>query len=229
MLSVFDLLEKSWQVYKDKFGTLIGIAAVPVGASIVLVVLGMASVFVGSFALQEFSLQDPLSLFLTGVGALLAAAYLLFLVFWPAVALIYAVKEDTGFVKSFKLARPKLLPYIWVAFLSGLAVFAGFLLLVIPGIIFAVWFSLAYYVLVAEDKRGTKALARSKNLVQGHWWQVAGRMLFLTLLGAIVGGVLSVIPLIGPLVTNLLLTPFSTVFFYLLYRDLKQEQSQQQI
>lgn len=48
----------------------------------------------------------------------------------------------------------------------------GFLLFIIPGIIFIIWFLSGQYVLVSEDLRGFNALLRSKQLIQGNWWRI---------------------------------------------------------
>ncbi len=47
-----------------------------------------------------------------------------------------------------------------------LAVFGGMILLIIPGILFALWFGLSQHVVVLEDLSGTAALGRSKVLVR---------------------------------------------------------------
>lgn len=232
MLGVFDLLSKSWEVYKDRFGTLIGIAAVPIVGSLIAVIASTAGAFLTRSFWKSFSLVSPLHLFISGLILLLAAAWILFVFIWPGVALIYAVKErkrEIGFRQSFGKAWPKLLSYLWVSFLSGLAVFAGLILLIIPGIIFMVWFSFSVYVLIAEDRKGTQALSRSKQLVKGRWWKVFGRLVMLWLLGLIVVGVLNSVPLVGTLIANLLISSFSVVYLYLLYEDLKEQKERIQI
>ncbi|PIR44495.1 MAG: hypothetical protein COV10_04550 [Candidatus Vogelbacteria bacterium CG10_big_fil_rev_8_21_14_0_10_51_16] len=56
------------------------------------------------------------------------------------------------------------------------------MLFLIPGILATVWFSLAVYVFVVEDKRGMAAFFQSKAYVEGRFWGVLGRMLFVALL-----------------------------------------------
>jgi hypothetical protein len=63
-------------------------------------------------------------------------------------------------------------PMLWLLFISGLAVFAGLLLCLVPGVwLFVVW-SVAPVVLIREGLRGTKALGRSRGLVRGNGWLV---------------------------------------------------------
>jgi hypothetical protein len=56
-----------------------------------------------------------------------------------------------------------------VALLVGIVVAVGFLLLVIPGLIFLVFLSVSEPALIVENRRGTEAMSRSWNLVRGHF------------------------------------------------------------
>ncbi len=67
-------------------------------------------------------------------------------------------------------------PAVVSSILVGLAVFGGILLLIIPALIFAIWFSFVPYIVALEEKRGTKALHASKELVSGRWWAVCIRL-----------------------------------------------------
>jgi hypothetical protein len=71
-------------------------------------------------------------------------------------------------------------PAIWgligVTVLTTLAVIGGFILLIIPGIRFAVWLSQSQFVYVFEGIGGKAALSRSKKYVSDRWWQVFGRL-----------------------------------------------------
>jgi hypothetical protein len=64
-----------------------------------------------------------------------------------------------------------------VAILVGLTVAVGFILLVIPGIIFLVFLSVSVPALVVENRRGTEAMKRSWNLVSSHFWHALGVIL----------------------------------------------------
>jgi Uncharacterised protein family (UPF0259) len=68
------------------------------------------------------------------------------------------------------------LPYgrlIAVDVLFAAIVLAGFVLLIVPGIVFYVWFSLAGVVVKVEQRGVTEALRRSRELVRGNFWRVA--------------------------------------------------------
>lgn len=85
-----------------------------------------------------------------------------------------------------------------------------------------IWFNFATYVLVVENIKGTKALSRSKFFVKGYWWSVFWRSIVLGMLMGIIALVLGFIPIAGGIIGEVLLTPFTIVFGFLLYEDLKR-------
>lgn len=74
------------------------------------------------------------------------------------------------------------IPFIGISVLSTLAIMGGLILLIIPGIIFSIWFQFAINALVIDNQRGTTALSFSKQLVKGRFWKVFGRTLLLGLI-----------------------------------------------
>lgn len=62
-----------------------------------------------------------------------------------------------------------IIPVIVGSILSGLAVFGGLILLIIPGIVFSIWFAFTTTTIVLDGKRGVGALSYSKQLVKGRW------------------------------------------------------------
>lgn len=65
--------------------------------------------------------------------------------------------------------------YLLVRVLVGLVVTLGLLLLVVPGVIFRVWFALAGYIFILEGVRGSAALRQSRALVEGRFWPIIWR------------------------------------------------------
>ena len=64
------------------------------------------------------------------------------------------------------------------------------LMLLIPGIMWAVYYTFIMQAVVLKRLSGTKAVAYSKSLVQGRSWQEFGAMLIVyILIGAIMGGI----------------------------------------
>ena len=143
-------------------------------------------------------------------------------------------KNYEGDVKeTFKETKEIIWPYLVVAFLTGILVLLWTLLLIIPGIIFSIFYSFAVFCFFFEGKVGMAALKRSKELVKGYWWAVAGRFGFFALILWLFGFILA-LPLaffqenrllwqlwnfLGQIV-NFLVGPIALLFSYQIYKDL---------
>ncbi len=75
----------------------------------------------------------------------------------------------------YNLSYSKTFSGIIISILVSLAVGFGTILLIIPGIVFSVWFSFSLYVFVLENKKGTEALSASRQLVKGKFWPILWR------------------------------------------------------
>ncbi|MEI6510878.1 MAG: hypothetical protein WCO25_02430 [Candidatus Uhrbacteria bacterium] len=78
---------------------------------------------------------------------------------------------DTNVVPLYALSA--LGSFAWVGLLQALTVAGGFLLLVIPGLIFLVWFGFAQQALLLDGKRGLDALSASRDLAKGRFFVAA--------------------------------------------------------
>lgn len=88
--------------------------------------------------------------------------------------------------------------------------------------------SLAVYVFADQDVRGSAAVLASKDYVKGNFWGYFGRFFTVILLTAIISFLLGLIGKINPQVSavisalySFLLVPFLSVYFFLLYLNLK--------
>jgi len=75
-------------------------------------------------------------------------------------------------------SKPFFLPMVVASLLSGLVIYGG-MIIIVPGIFFAIALSFVSYVILTENVRGFAALQRSRELVRGYWWAVLGRVLLL--------------------------------------------------
>lgn len=130
--------------------------------------------------------------------------------------------------------------FIPVAFIVLFVFLGGFSLLIIPGVVIAVFLSQTLFVFM-EGNRGISALLSSWQLVRGHFFAVLGRLillwivtflitsiltLVLSLLGISSGGVAHQSLFASILVTGVnffILTPFSLLFLFELYSSLKTQ------
>ena len=76
---------------------------------------------------------------------------------------------------------------IGTGLLAGLIVLGMCLLLVVPGIIWSLYYSFFVYVVALRGLSGKQALDYSKGIVKGQWWRVFGYLLVIEILGAIAG------------------------------------------
>lgn len=176
----------------------------------------------------------PATFVLKGSSFFILVAVVFFLMFFlfgslAGIALIFAViKDDLGVFAAYKTALSNIFSFLWIGFLASLIIFGGFLMGIIPGIIFSVRFSFFPYLLVDQGQKGFNALLKSKEYVKGYWWPVFSRisvlLLFQILVNIFVFIVVSLVinKEVGDLarnIANFILTPFYIVYFYHLYKN----------
>jgi hypothetical protein len=220
------LLKESFEIYSSKIKTLLGIAALPVGFSFFFWVL---KYFLSNTSVK-YSLWFSVLELISSLGT-----FFLWLLAIPS--LIYSLKENNGIKDSFKRGLKMLLPYFWVWFLFDVIVAGAFLIFIIPGILFFIWFSLAIFVLIFEEKKGFDALFKSKHLVEGTFLEILARFLVVFSLILIVGlSLMFISTYLGvknPQIANrimeplayffqLFVIPFIFVYCFLIYNDLKE-------
>ncbi|MFQ5975179.1 MAG: hypothetical protein ACE5J5_02530 [Candidatus Hydrothermarchaeales archaeon] len=157
--------------------------------------------------------------------SILLRAVFLFTAFWVNIALVVALEnlEEPGIIsKSFKEGLRLLIPYTILSVAYGISVAVGLIILIIPGILLAVWLSLFEYVMVFEEKRYLKAFTRSKELVEGYSFEVFSRFLIFTIIWFVIAIVLRSIPYFGSILLDLIFFPYITIYFFVIYKDLSK-------
>jgi hypothetical protein len=234
--TVGEILEAAFSLYGKHWKSLLQIVA------IVIVPLTLLQYLLGDIVAGSVT-RDATGRIVATNGSALAASTLTSLltlviqqiligaVAWAvAMVLIGRVPDARA---SYRFGYRRLWSILLVGILFVLAVFAGLIALVIPGIIIAVRFSVAIPALVVEGKRGTEALGRSWNLVRGRSWSVFGAFIVVGFLTGIVSGVLTAIGGGNWFVTGLLAavagcitTPFTGLVIGLIYFDLRVRKEQ---
>ena len=220
--SVTRLLKESLEIYRSKIKTLLGIMILPVGFSLLATAL---TNFLGATSFQY-------SVWFSVTKAIFYLFSFLFW-FWVLLPVFYSLKENLGAGESCKKGLKVFFSYLWVFFLLWAIIQGGILLLIIPGILFSFWFSLAFYVLVFEEKKGFDALLRSKQLISGNFWGVAwrfsaqGLIVIATLLPA---ALISYFTKANPMIMGeiwgyffqLFVLPVFLVYEFLIYKNLEE-------
>lgn len=136
-----------------------------------------------------------------------------------------ATAGELGVRPTLVASWKKLLRFFLTSILLMLVVFFGFILFIIPGMIFAIWFSFAQFIAISEGLGPGASLARSRQLIKGRFWAVAGRLSFIILAIIIAQIALSIIPFVGAL-ASMLFAPLFLIPSYLLYRELSVSKSE---
>ncbi len=121
-------------------------------------------------------------------------------------------------------------PLLIAAIFTGILIAGAMLLLVIPGIILAVRWSLMAPVVIAE--KGVDPRARSAELTAGHRWALFALLILMGIAGAILGGVTQIF--VGPPTTFLsqllgqtlpqgFVLSFTAVVYGVIYYQLRSE------
>jgi len=129
--------------------------------------------------------------------------------------------EGLGVKETIIIAWGKLGRYFMTNLISGLIIAVGFIFLIIPGIVFGVWYIFAQYLVITQNLRPIQALKASKKLVSGHFWPVLGRLAGIILFSIVLQVALGSVKLFGVIAT-LLLSPFYVLVPFLLFEDLKK-------
>jgi hypothetical protein len=216
-MNLGDILNTTFNMYRENFPLFAGICAVIVIPQAILVSL--------------FAISHNALFVLLGLLVSLAVPFLLTGALAQAVSARYLGRPMTVAQAYQALGTGTILTLIGVSFLSAILVLIGLILVVIPGIYVAVRFTVASQAAVLERQGVTDSLRRSWNLVEGNWWRVFGIVIVVTILvgvletiagrvvGAIAGDVLGTG--LSTAVVGILIQPIQAIALTLLYYDLR--------
>jgi hypothetical protein len=237
--SVGEILEAAFGLYAKHWKSLIQIVA------IVVIPLTLLQAFLsdavvgdpfvrqvnGEVVLREGGGRAIAGAAVTGLLTLVVQQILIGAVAWAVASVLVGREPDVA--ESYRFGYRRLWSILLVGILFGLAVLAGLIALIIPGIIIAVRLSVSIPALVVERKRGTQALGRSWDLFRGYSWPVFGAFLVVALLTGIVNGLFTAIGggnwfvagLLGGIGSSVT-TPFTGLVIGLIYFDLRVRKEQ---
>ena len=178
-LTFGQLLSRGWEIYKNNFKTfLLIILVIYVPINLILNLLPESAQPNFESIQLEVYVSQILELIL-GIIATLAVAY--------AVNKIINKKTPQLWesIKSALLVWDKA---ILTTLIAGIILIALFFLLIIPGIIYAVYYTFFLYAIILKDVKFKGALDFSKNLVKGRWWRVFGIAVFASIFISIIAG-----------------------------------------
>jgi hypothetical protein len=229
---VFTLFETALKIWWKSLKKIIGIyfwgilfALIPL--VIVFVFYGLTT-WLGTNVTLGFKISAAV---ISAVGVLLALyfsirAYL-------GVFLLVKKNYQGNELEIFKETKKIFWPYLGLTILTTIFVLLWTLLLIIPGIIYSIFYSFAVYAFFFEDKRGMAAIRRSISLVNNYWWPVFGRFIVASLIVWIFTVLISIPLSFAPehsifvgiwsaviQVISFLIGPIILIFSYQIYQDL---------
>lgn len=220
----FPLIKQALEIYKQKWGTLITLFLLPFLA----IILWLLLIFAAGIGIKIAGAMAGLSLPFWILFA--ASAVLFFLLLapvwaWVQCAAIIAVKgrPAVGTRESLRRAKSKILPYLLTVLPLYLAAGAGLMFFVMPGIVIGVWGFAGGYIAATEDKRGTAALAKSREYVREYFLKIFFLLAVEMLLSFLVNGIAESFgsnPI--ELLINFAFAPLLFIFNYLIFEKLKQ-------
>lgn len=168
-MSIGEILSRGVSLFFTRFGVFLAIEVIMVSPTLVL-----------QLALPELAM---------GIGALLFILPMLILGPIGSAAMLHVIAQEylgrpVSLGDAFKFALGRFLPLLGTSILASLGIMAGMLACCIPGIYLAIIWAFVSQIVVMEHIAGSTALGRSKDLVEGYFWQVFSVLL---VVGLIVG------------------------------------------
>ena len=180
IISIGEIIERSWEHYARNFKKLLPLMICLFIPNFVLGLVGMLSLY-----LEYLGNSSSTGMYVLIDNIVVLAVFVASMIFtlWASMALaknlglIVSNKPAAAIKELFSNTSHLIWPVIYTSVLMMLAVLGGTLLLIIPGIIFSIWFCFTFMVIIFEEKRGVNALKESNKLVAGRWWKIFFRLL----------------------------------------------------
>ncbi len=169
------LVLRAFRRYRAELRTIAGVAALYALTSIGTTIVAGAIALAGLIALRGNTI-----VLVIGGMALLVFAVLAFVwiisVFSLAFVEIAAATEPLSMWQALDRGWQGARSYLWLISIQAVFVASGYVLLIVPGVIFGILASVAAFTFVVEGKRGVAAIARSWSYVSGRKWAILWRV-----------------------------------------------------
>jgi hypothetical protein len=228
LIEVGELLAQTWLTFKAQYQVLLKISLLV----FVPAVIGELGTRLLELWLPDLS-QTELIINLVLINLVVTVFSL-----WTTATLAMFVSHQLPYSKELFTQSFK---KVWFLFLLAISliliVLGGLVLLIIPGLIFIVWFYFSSYFIILENQKPIDALKSSRELVRGHFWPVVRRLLWLVVVNIVVVILLFVIfsslalfigrtsefavPL-SSLLSSWFLAPFTVIYIIRLFNNLKE-------
>jgi len=174
-----DLFSRSWKEYKENFWTIFKIFLL--FSLIPLIIVRVVSLL--SNAPEKTSFFDLVSLFsIVGIlGLILIVSYFIMTLSYLYLSLYKKQNASMNLGQAVKGGLKYFWKYLGLSLLVVILLIPLFILLIIPGLIFSIYWVFSGYVLMGENTGIWESMKRSKLIVKGRWWTVLGYSILLAL------------------------------------------------
>ena len=213
--SIEKILSEAWQIFKENFRLIsIIVLIIFIPLNIVYLSLGETNeTMMGAVGFVETETStDIIFGILDGLIGIIVT-----------MAIIYATKarrenREVDYRECFQGALSRWWPAVGTNILLTIFLIGLFILLIIPGIIYSVYWTFALCAVVLCNKSGIDALNYSKAIVQGRWWTIWWYSLALGIISIVIYVGIDLFSLLFPshplslLISNLMINIVSAFF-----------------
>jgi hypothetical protein len=223
----------TWEKFKENLGVFIGLSAILYMVVSILFALGFFGVLAlmasGSTGLDsidnyDFSGSDLIllifSMMFTIIATVVIGSRFMASLTWAALKIIESGK-NVSFSDAWEGGKPYYKNFLITSLLAGMIIASGFLLLIVPGVIFLSWYLFATQVAVHKNLSGMEALSESKRILSERGWTVLGYAFIFGL----ISGAAGIIPILGDIV-SLIIGLLQPLFFAYLYFAVLKERGE---
>jgi len=181
-LSIGDMISRSWDLYKTNFKLIFYIT---------LIVYLPINIILSLFTVEQT--YESIKTYLRVIQIL---EILFGVIATMGIALLIKYKIDNkniGLKSIFKKSLSRWPASIGTQIITGILLICLYLLLIIPGIIFTIYWMFIVLVVILNNKSGINALKYSGSVVNGRWWKCLGYSLFIFLFSILSIIVLSIV------------------------------------
>jgi uncharacterized membrane protein YesL len=231
--SPWQLLKSAWQLYKQRF--------LPLLVLTIYSVFGILFVYLVTYISKRIPDLGPESIYKT---ILVVFMILVIIAAWffgiylsirakCGLYLLCSFPNKTSANNTFKQTKGLTWKFFSSSFLMAIFTLLWMILLIIPGLIFGIYYGFAPMIAIFENKKALASIKASKQLVKNYWWPVFGRLLFIMVIAFVLGLISSVITGLFPKnsapaitfniiyeIIVIVLSPIAVAYSYLIYKNL---------
>lgn len=193
-ISILEILDRSFSFYIDRIENFFPIF-------LLLNTANMLLAYAARFVMPKFnppygSLDDLLTWLINYGSSAAAILSILFLAIWiitnigNSMIIRYVLNVFEGKKASVRESIALIFHLFWkilaISLITGTLIALGFLLLILPGLIMMIIFSLSIPALIHEQTDIFKSLRRSKELTDNRWWKVFLLLLAIFMIFAVI-------------------------------------------